>query len=58
VVRLDSVEVGRSRVDGAIAVVVPADEPDFDGLLGMTFLGRFVTRVDTANGRLVLEDLK
>jgi clan AA aspartic protease (TIGR02281 family) len=57
-VRLDSIEVGRSRVAGALAVVVPVDQPDIDGLLGMTFLNHFVTRVDTANGRLVLEDLK
>jgi clan AA aspartic protease (TIGR02281 family) len=58
IVRLDSVQVGRSRVDGALAVVIPADGADFDGLLGMSFLSHFVTRVDTADGRLVLEDLK
>jgi len=58
IVRLDTMQVGKSEVDGALAVVVPADEPDFDGLLGMTFLNHFVARVDTANGRLVLEDLK
>jgi clan AA aspartic protease (TIGR02281 family) len=58
VVRLDSMQVGKSRVDGALAIVVPTDEPDFDGLLGMTFLNHFVARVDTVNGRLVLEDLK
>jgi clan AA aspartic protease (TIGR02281 family) len=58
IVRLDSMQVGRSRVDGALAAVIPVDEPDFDGLLGMTFLSHFVTSVDTANGKLVLEDLK
>ena len=58
VVRLDTMQVGESRVDGALAVVVPADEPDFDGLLGMSFLSHFVARVDTANGRLILEELR
>jgi len=58
IVRLASIQVGRSRVDGALAVVVPFDPPDIDGLLGMTFLNHFVARVDPANGRLVLEDLK
>jgi clan AA aspartic protease (TIGR02281 family) len=58
IVRLDSLQVGRSRVDGSIAVVVTVDHPDFDGLLGVSFLGRFVTRVDATNGRLILEDLK
>lgn len=58
VVRLDSIQVGNSRVDGALAVVVSGDEPDFDGLLGMNFLNRFVSRVDPVAGRLILEDLK
>jgi clan AA aspartic protease (TIGR02281 family) len=58
VVRLASMEVGRSRVDGSLAVVVPVDQPEIDGLLGMSFLSRFVVRVDTANNRLVLESLK
>ncbi len=58
VVRLDSIQVGRSRVDGSLAVVVVGNEPDFDGLLGMSFLSRFVARVDPVAGRLILEDLK
>ncbi len=58
VVRLDSIQVGNSRVDGALAVVVNAEEPDFDGLLGMSFLGNFATSVDPAAGRLTLESLK
>lgn len=36
----------------------PASEQGFDGLLGMTFLGQFIVRVDAAHGRLILEDLK
>ena len=58
VVRLDSIAVGRSRVLGSEAAIMDAGGQGFDGLLGMSFLGRFVSRVDLANGRLILEDLK
>lgn len=57
-VRLASVAVGRSEVKGSAAAVVPISGMGFDGLLGMSFLGHFIARVDAANGRLVLEDLK
>ncbi|NNN05646.1 MAG: retroviral-like aspartic protease family protein [Elusimicrobia bacterium] len=58
VVRLDSIQVGSSRVDGSLAVVVAGNDPHFDGLLGMSFLSRFVARVDPVAGRLILEDLR
>lgn len=58
VVRLDSIAVGQSIARGTLASVVPITGQGFDGLLGMSFLGRFITRVDAANGKLILEDLK
>jgi clan AA aspartic protease (TIGR02281 family) len=58
VVRLDSIAVGKSVARGTLASVVPIEGQGFDGLLGMSFLGRFITRVDAANAKLILEDLK
>jgi clan AA aspartic protease (TIGR02281 family) len=57
-VRLDSLSVGKAEVRGSPAIIVPIGGQGFDGLLGMTFLGRFVSRVDLPNKRLILEDLK
>lgn len=58
VVRLDLMSVGKSEVRGSFAAVSPSGGMGFDGLLGMSFLGRFIVRVDAANGRLILDDLK
>ena len=58
-VRLSSVKVGASEAAGSEAVVVlPDGQPPFDGLLGMSFLSRFVFHVDPKGGKLVLERLK
>lgn len=56
--RLESIAVGQSVVRGSVAAFVPVGGMGFDGLLGMSFLGRFIARVDAANGRLILEELK
>jgi len=58
VLRLDSMSVGKSEVKNVFVAGSPASEQGFDGLLGMTFLGQFIVRVDAAHGRLILEDLK
>ncbi|OGR49373.1 MAG: hypothetical protein A2X37_01235 [Elusimicrobia bacterium GWA2_66_18] len=58
VLRLDSMAVGQSVVKNVIVVASPVSGQGFDGLLGMTFLGQFIARVDAAHGRLILEDLK
>ena len=58
VLRLDSMSVGQSVVKNVIVVASPVSGQGFDGLLGMTFLGQFIARVDAAHGRLILEDLK
>ncbi|MCX5788281.1 MAG: TIGR02281 family clan AA aspartic protease [Elusimicrobia bacterium] len=57
-VRLSSVKVGASEVAGSTAVLLPRTRQEFDGLLGMSFLSRFVFHVDPAAGKLVLERLK
>lgn len=52
---LDSVSLGDARAERIAAVVLP--EPpgtEADGLLGMSFLGRFVLRLDGATGELTL----
>lgn len=58
VVRLDTIAVGRSWVMGSNVALVPTPAPGIDGLLGMSFLQNFIVRVDSANGRLILENLK
>ncbi|MEQ1917650.1 MAG: retroviral-like aspartic protease family protein, partial [Elusimicrobiota bacterium] len=58
VLRLDSMSVGKSEVKNVLVAGSPASAQGFDGLLGMTFLGQFIVRVDAAHGRLILEDLK
>ncbi len=58
VLRLDTMSVGKSEVKNVLAAGSPAGGQGFDGLLGMTFLGQFIVRVDQAHGRLILEDLK
>lgn len=58
-VSLKSVRVGDSKAEDVLAVVVdnpPA--PGVDGLLGMSFLGNFSVRVDSANNELILETIK
>jgi len=58
-VSLKSVRVGDSKAEDVLAVVVdnpPA--PGVDGLLGMSFLGNFSVKVDSANKELILETIK
>ncbi len=53
---LDSVEVGGYEVKNVMAAIVeqpPA--PGVDGLLGMSFLGNFLVKIDSNGNRLVLE---
>ena len=58
IVRLDSIAVGRTAVRGSAVALVNSPPPGIDGLLGMSFLSHFVVRVDSANGRLILDELK
>lgn len=55
---LDSIAVGKSEVKYSAAIIMPAQSGDIDGLLGMSFLRNFVVRVDSANGKLILEGMK
>ncbi len=57
-VRLDSLEVGKSRVDGSLAALSGVTVPGADGLLGMSFLKHFQFRIDSTGGTLILEELK
>jgi clan AA aspartic protease (TIGR02281 family) len=57
-VLLDSIAVGKSEVKYSAAIILPAQSGDIDGLLGMSFLRHFVVRVDSANGKLILEGMK
>ncbi|MFH1620437.1 MAG: aspartyl protease family protein [bacterium] len=57
-VRLKSITIGKSRVNNTPASIMPVSSDEMDGLLGMSFLRHFVMRVDSANGRLILESLK
>lgn len=58
VLRLDSISVGKSEAKQTLVMASPVGGQGFDGLLGMSFLGRFGVRVDGATGHLILEDLK
>ena len=57
-VRLRSVTVGKSAAKDTTAVILPSDSAGMDGLLGMSFLSHFLVRVDSGNGKLILESLK
>ncbi len=57
-VLLDSVTVGKARVESSMAAVLPTSESRVDGLLGMSFLKHFVVQVDAKNDLLILERLK
>jgi clan AA aspartic protease (TIGR02281 family) len=57
-VRLESLSVGKSVVKGSVASLLPSKSGGIDGLLGMSFLSHFVVRVDSANGKLILESMK
>ena len=57
-VRLESIAVGKSVVKGTAALIMPGTTGGIDGLLGMSFLNHFVVRVDSANGKLILESMK
>jgi len=58
VIQLDSIEVGRSKVERTRAAVIPVSSADIDGLLGMSFLGHFSVSMDPVNGKLTLLSLK
>jgi clan AA aspartic protease (TIGR02281 family) len=54
---LQSVRVGDSRVENVAASISESDqEPDIDGLLGMSFLGNFIFRIDSKANKLILEE--
>lgn len=55
---LESIAVGKSVVKGTMATILPPTTGGIDGLLGMSFLSHFIVRVDSANGKLILESLK
>lgn len=58
-ITLQSVGVGSSivrNVRGAIIDGQPA--PGVDGLLGMTFLGNFIVRIDAKGNKLILEEFR
>ena len=55
---LDSIAVGKARVERSIVAVLPTSESKMDGLLGMSFLKNFVVQVDAKNDLLILERLK
>lgn len=55
---LDSITVGKARVERSMAAVLPSSEFKVDGLLGMSFLKHFVVQVDAKNDLLILERLK
>ena len=57
-VLLDSIAVGKARVERSMAAVLPTSESKADGLLGMSFLKHFVVQVDAKNDLLILERLK
>ena len=57
-VLLDSIAVGKARVERTPAAVLPFSESEVDGLLGMSFLKHFVVQVDGKNDLLILERLK
>ncbi len=56
-VRLASVEAGGVRADNVQAAVLEKSFSGMeDGLLGMSFLGRFAVRIDSSSPSLILED--
>ncbi|MGH7797683.1 MAG: aspartyl protease family protein [Candidatus Binatia bacterium] len=55
IARVDSIKVGDAEVSGmAVSIHDVSRSPQFDGLLGMDFLGRFQVSVDAAKKLLVL----
>ncbi|MEI8176038.1 MAG: retropepsin-like aspartic protease [Candidatus Omnitrophota bacterium] len=53
---LESVEVGGLRVRHVMAAVTDeAPAPGIDGLLGMSFLGNFIVRIDANRNKVILE---
>jgi clan AA aspartic protease (TIGR02281 family) len=58
-VRLKSIAVGKFVVkDSMVAITLSSGSPEFDGVLGMSFLNQFAVRIDGANNKLILESLK
>ena len=56
-VRVRSIEVGRSRAEDVTAVVHPAVSGSLDGVLGLSFLNTFDGyKIDTRNHTLRLDD--
>ena len=56
-VMLETVRIGEAHADNVQAAVLAESLPNanFDGLLGMSFLNRFIFQVDYANKKLILE---
>jgi clan AA aspartic protease (TIGR02281 family) len=55
---VDSLAVGKARVDKTPVIVMGAPGPEAEGLLGMSFLKNFMFQLDMPNNRLILEGLK
>ncbi|HVE14862.1 MAG TPA: aspartyl protease family protein, partial [Elusimicrobiota bacterium] len=58
---LDSLSVGENRAAKVLVVALPgagSERDGVDGLLGMSFLGRFSVELDAEAGRLVLSRLR
>jgi len=57
VIQLDSIEVGKSKVEETRAAIIPVESADIDGLLGMSFLSHFSVSIDPMSGNLTLLSL-
>jgi aspartyl protease family protein len=55
--KLDSIAVGKARVDGARVLILNAPAPGIEGLLGMSFLNHFLFQMDMTHNRLILHRL-
>ena len=56
-ISLDSVKVGNMKADDVHAIILTGDKgvSGWDGLLGMSFLKKFVFKIDAETGKLILE---
>lgn len=55
---LESVRIGKFTVENVEAVVLGAEAPNAEPLLGMSFLGRFQFKIDTQAGTISLTKLE
>lgn len=54
IARLDSVKVGAAEANALFVAVLPAPAPGVEGLLGLDFLSRFKTSIDSRDQTLTL----